>query len=110
MGKLVQAPGQLQRFHKLYRPILKSYETDRLLSISYPSSNNNEVGGLEWDYNDSSAISYLQQQLPQSLRDGDSAKITSNSRVTHHEALTNALASIVAPAARNQSVKGIFTL
>ena len=109
LDKLVKAPGQLQRFHELYRPILKFYESDGLLSMSHPSSSS-EGGGLEWDSNNLSAISHLQQQLPRSLRDVEAAKIASNSHYTHHEALAKALAAIVAPAARNQSFKGVFTL
>jgi len=109
LDKLVQAPGQLQRFQDLYRPILKSYETSGLLSVSH-SSSNNVGGGLEWDSNDSSTISYLRQQLPQSLREDNTATAASNNRVIGHDALAKALEAIVAPAARNQSLKGVFTL
>ena len=113
LDKLVQAPGQLQRFHNLYRPILKSYETSGLLSISHSSSNKNvSSGGLEWNPNDPSTTSYLRQQLPQSLREGDTVTTaTSDSnRTIGHDALAKALAAIVAPTARNQSFKGVFTL
>mmetsp|Transcript_18344 Transcript_18344/g.42289 ORF Transcript_18344/g.42289 Transcript_18344/m.42289 type:complete len:399 (-) Transcript_18344:537-1733(-) len=109
LDKLVQAPGQLQRFHDLYRPILKFYETNGLLSVSH-SPSSHEIGGLEWDPDDPSAISYLEQQLPRSLRKGDVTKTTSNSLVSDQDVLAKALAAIVAPAARNQSFKGIFTL
>ena len=71
INKLVQAPGQLTRFHDLYRPILKSYENSGLLSVSYSSSN--DGGGLEWNPKDASTISHLWQQLPKSLQDGRSA-------------------------------------
>lgn len=109
IDKLVQAPGQLQRFHDLYRPILKYYETNGLLSVSHPSPNN-EGSGIEWDCDDPSAISFLQQQLPRSLQEGGTAKTTSNNRIADHATLAKALATIVAPAARNQSFKGVFTL
>lgn len=89
LDKLVQAPGQLQRFHDLYRPILKSYETSGVLS-------RNE-NGIEWASKDPSTTRHLRDQLPPSLRED-------------HRALTTALAAIVAPAARNQSFKGVFTL
>ena len=89
LDKLVQAPGQLQRFHDLYRPILKSYETSGVLS-------RNE-NGIEWANTDPSTTTYLRDQLPPSLRE-------------EHRALATALAGIVAPAARNQSFKGVFTL
>lgn len=109
IDKLVQAPGQLQRFHDLYSPILKSYETSGLLSVSH-SSSRNVGGGVNWDSKDPSAISHLRQQLPQSLRDGDAATSTPSNRVGGHDAMAKALAAIVAPAARNQSFKGVFTL
>ena len=93
LNKLVQAPGQLQRFHGLYRPVLESYETAGVLSQSSES-------GIEWNAKDPSSISYLWEQLPPSLQ-----TIGNNS-----DALAKALAAIVAPAARNQSFKGVFTL
>ena len=92
LDKLVQAPGQLQRFHDLYRPILNKYETSGILSRS--------ESGIEWNSKDASALTHLRQQLPESLR---------NSNV-NSDALAKALAAIVAPAARNQSFKGVFTL
>jgi len=109
IDKLVQAPGQLQRFHDLYGPILKSYETSGLLSVSH-SSSRNVGGGIDWDSKDPSAMSHLRQQLPQSLRDGVAATSTPSNRVGGHDAMAKALAAIVAPAARNQSFKGVFTL
>ena len=108
LDKLVQAPGQLQRFHNLYRPILKSYETSGILSVasdSFSKSGDGSGGGLEWDAKNPSTISFLRQQLPQSLQEGDAKSSTLN-----HDALAKALAAIVAPAARNQSFKGVFTL
>jgi translocator assembly and maintenance protein 41 len=108
LDKLVQAPGQLQRFHDLYRPILKSYETCGLLSVS-PSLSNGS-GGIEWNPNDSSTISQLWQELPPSLREVGTTTVASHKGVINHDALAKALAAIVAPAARNQSFKGVFTL
>lgn len=99
LNKLVQAPGQLQRFHGLYRPILESYETAGILSRS---SLGNDRGGIEWNAKDLSAQSYLWDQLPPSLQ-----TVASNG---NSDALARALAAIVAPAARNQSLKGVFTL
>ena len=113
LNKLVQAPGQLQRFHDLYRPILKSYETSGLLSLSESSSSSGGVGGgggLELNSEDASAISNFWQQLPQSLQDAANATSNSNNHVMGNDALAKALAAIVAPAARNQSFKGVFTL
>ena len=109
LEKLVQAPGQVQRFNALYRPILDSYQAAGLMSIQ--SHNGNEDGLLEWDSKDPSTISYLCQQLPSSLRERFSSTNTSVAFTDYEvQFLTKALASIVAPAARNQSLKGIFTL
>jgi len=109
INKLVKAPGQLKRFHDLYRPILKSYENSGLLSVSYSSSN--DGGGLEWNPKDASTISHLWQQLPKSLQDGRSAIVANSYNTeTGYDYLAKALTAIVAPAARNQSFKGVFTL
>mmetsp|Transcript_24240 Transcript_24240/g.51153 ORF Transcript_24240/g.51153 Transcript_24240/m.51153 type:complete len:430 (-) Transcript_24240:804-2093(-) len=111
LDKLVQAPGQLQRFHVLYRPTLKSYETSGLISTSN-SSSAGDGNGIEWDPNDPSTISHLLHQLPRSLRECDRVitKSNNNHSVINHDVLAKALSAIVAPAARNQSFKGIFTL
>lgn len=93
LDKLVQAQGQLERFHDLYRPILKSYESSGLLS-------RNE-NGIEWDSKTPSTMTHLREQLPRSLQEEANA---------NSDALAKALAAIVAPAARNQSFKGVFTL
>ena len=113
IDKLVQGPGQIQRFNSLYQPILQdSFQKMGLISI-------NKDGGLEWDSNDPSTISYLQQQLPQSLqqRMNNHNKNKNNNlssqkvdRDVQVQVLATTLAGIVAPAARNQSFKGIFTL
>jgi translocator assembly and maintenance protein 41 len=111
IDKLVQGPGQIQRFNSLYQPILQdSFQKMGLISI-------NKDGGLEWDSNDPSTISYLQQQLPQSLRQRMNNHNKNNNlssqkvdRDVQVQVLATTLAGIVAPAARNQSFKGIFTL
>ena len=90
--KLVEAPGQLQRFHSLYRnDILKPLEKFGLLQANEKH--------LTWDPSDPSARKYLWEQLPQKLQGGKEADM-----------LAKGLAAIVAPAARYQSFKGIFTL
>mmetsp|Transcript_62622 Transcript_62622/g.70022 ORF Transcript_62622/g.70022 Transcript_62622/m.70022 type:complete len:253 (+) Transcript_62622:66-824(+) len=120
ISKLVQAPGQMKRFHSLYKPILSDLyqksgviSTSTSISTSMDNSGDSCIGGLEWDSNDSSTISYLQQQLPQSIqrRLGDSLSKNYNNRHDNVSVvLATMLAGIVSPAARNQSFKGIFTL
>lgn len=109
LDKLVQAPGQLQRFHELYRPTLKSFESIGLLSRTHSPSLGAGKGGIEWNPKDPSTVSHLLDQLPRSLRQGRSGTAKSNSGIDQ-DVLIKALSAIVAPAARNQSFKGIFTL
>mmetsp|Transcript_26449 Transcript_26449/g.58247 ORF Transcript_26449/g.58247 Transcript_26449/m.58247 type:complete len:375 (+) Transcript_26449:285-1409(+) len=109
LDRLVQAPGQMQRFHHLYRPVLRSYESSGLLSMSsHPTSPDDISDGVEWNSNDTSAISHLKQHLPRSLQESVTSR--SGLTLTDQNALAKSLAAIVAPAARNQSFKGIFTL
>jgi translocator assembly and maintenance protein 41 len=85
--KLVSAPGQLQRFHDLYQPSVNSLQEQGLLQVS-----SDDV--WSWD-SSASAREHLLQAVP--------------SRLWHHHDLRKALARTVAPAARYQSMKGIFT-
>lgn len=89
--KLVEAPGQLDRFQSLYDPILQPLEQRGLLSLSNSK--------LEWNANDLLARKALREKLPPSIQ-----------RTQSENDLAKLLASIVAPAARHQSLKGIFTL
>jgi translocator assembly and maintenance protein 41 len=89
--KLVEAPGQMERFQSLYKPILQPLEQSGILSRS--SSH------LEWNGNDLSARKSLEEKLPLSIQSQQNI-----------DNLAKLLASIVAPAARHQSFKGIFTL
>lgn len=91
ISKLVEAPGQLERFKSMYQPMLKRLETDGILSQTSST--------LEWNRQDVSTRKYLLDMLPPKLN-GDKGI----------DNLADILASIVAPAARNQSFKGIFTL
>jgi len=113
LDKLVRAPGQLQRFHGLYRPTLQSFERTGLLSTTTSSSttttttmHSSSAGGIEWNPRDPSTISHLLDELPDSLR----KRIGGGATLVDREVLVGALSAIVAPAARNQSFKGIFTL
>lgn len=137
--KLVQAPGQLERFHALYRGsddiivdndnessslsslrdsltsgknILKPLEQSGIISI--------RTDGLEWDPYDISARTQLVQRLPPVAKKPLLVPSTTTSRqgssnpVHNHlaqqqESLAKVLTSIVAPAARYQSFKGLLT-
>eukprot|EP00980_Cylindrotheca_fusiformis_P029936 scaffold24063_cov157-Cylindrotheca_fusiformis.AAC.1 len=91
ISKLVDAPGQLDRFQSLYKPILEPLERKGIISQA-PSH-------LEWNGNDLSARDSLREKLAASIRGKQNV-----------DDLSKLLASIVAPAARHQSFKGIFTL
>lgn len=129
--KLVQTPGQLERFHTLYRDgdsvtsmpsILKPLEQLGLLSIG--------TEGLEWDPYDVAVRTQWIQKLPPVVkkplllpstttsRHGNSnsnsnINITRNPLQNHliqqQQTLSKVLESIVAPAARYQSFKGLLT-
>ena len=92
ISKLVQAPGQMERFHALYQPILQPLEKAGILSAKGSS--------LEWSSRDSATREHLVGLLPSPVRSG---------ATRNHAEFANVLAAIVAPAARNQSLKGVFT-
>jgi mitochondrial translocator assembly and maintenance protein 41 len=133
VSKLVHGPGQLQRFQDLYRheySIFQPLEEMGLLTV-VPSQ------GIEWDSSSAATRQELWKNLPQRLqqlqyqrripsrggRGGESTTTTSSSSSSiinikdemvdndHSiQLLAQGLAAIVAPAARHQSFKGIFTL
>jgi translocator assembly and maintenance protein 41 len=114
ISKLVQAPGQLERFQSLYQPILEPLQQAGILSSSNSSSNSS--CRLEWNPNDAAARRHLTNQLPLSIRNTMAARQQHQPRhqpppnVNANKDLAKVLASVVAPAARHQSFKGIFTL
>ena len=91
ISKLVDAPGQLGRFQTLYEPELQPMEEMGLLSKS--------TSHLEWNASDQSARKALIKKLPPKVQSYKNA-----------DDLAKMLAAIVAPAARHQSFKGVFTL
>jgi mitochondrial translocator assembly and maintenance protein 41 len=124
--KLVETPGQLQRFHELYRgdngnadddskSVLKGWEEMGMISI--------QDDGLHWDNSDVAVRTRLIQSLPASVQKHVSqipstAATTITSTSKHYsfgvlqqqqKGLATTLKSIVAPAAKYQSFKGLFT-
>jgi translocator assembly and maintenance protein 41 len=133
LHKLVSAPGQLSRFQSMYQPILKTFDGRGVVSVSTnlsatnpnTTSDNNpprseDGGGLTWDPNDPSTLSFLQKQLPNSIQqqmvvvpspNSDRSDTTIADIIRqNHDILAKALVAIVGPAARHQSMKGTFTL
>jgi len=101
--KLVHSPGQINRFYDLYKNQFDDLQNMGLLSIA--SSDKNDLSKItpssfqvEFNHNDPSSRKALWERLPRRLRSKREASI-----------LGNAIASIVAPAARGQSVKGVLT-
>lgn len=82
---LVHSDGQLERFRRLYEPAMLTFEAKGLLSMHQRR--------LEWDVD-----GIRRHCLPNTLRN-----------VPPH-ALQSSLKSIVAPAARYQSIKGLWTV
>lgn len=85
--KLVNAPGQYDRFQKLYKPSIDLLQTQGIIHVS-------SSGFWSLDTSES-AKNHLSSKLPTRLRD--------------HPNLAAALTGIVAPAARYQSIKGLAT-
>lgn len=98
INKLVQSPGQLQRFERLYKNAAERLERDGLLHVDTD----------DWTFDASSltARKRLFSDLSPSLQPLYQANQPFNDSIT---LLRSALSSIVAPAARYQSVKGIAT-
>ena len=92
--RLVEGPGQLERFDKLYAEAATAFQEQGILSINSANSENQPLDPCRsWSWDTSPAgKKFLYDQLPFS---------TTN--------LESHLARIVAPSARYQSFKGIIT-
>jgi len=99
--KLVSSPGQMERFDKLYQEAADRLQQAGILSIN----KTNNV--WTWDASSATAKQHLWSSIPVSvqLKSGYSDDPSSASSTT----LQAALLSIVAPAARYQSLKGLAT-
>lgn len=99
INKLVNSPGQLQRFHNLYnQSTLQPLEQKGLITLDSSKKM------LTWNPNDPSAIDDLWRQLPRRMQ----VNVPSN-KDDAFLYLQQALHKIVAPAARYQSFKGLWT-
>ena len=108
--KLVEGPGQLERFQRLYTKAASRLQEEGILSVD------EEQQTWTWD---AQATEPLWRRLPETLqyyytyyynfqeRKGPSAADKRNMSLT---ALQEAMPRIVAPAARYQSLKGLATV
>lgn len=99
--RLVQGPGQFQRFQDLYADAAHSLQQAGILSCEQgpQSSKDGDCGATKWTWDTSpTATEFLYQYLPKKLQNATTSK-----------ALQCQLAGIIAPAARYQSFKGIVT-
>ena len=101
--KLVQSPGQLQRFTQYYLNALADLQTKGILSVAKATSDTS--ANIEWDDTSFTAHATLWKSLPVSLQ----SLYNRNDPHTSARALQIALPAIVAPAARYQSIKGLAT-
>jgi len=137
VNKLVHSPGQLGRFHQLYsKPALEPLVECGLLSLSSSTEDDaisSTTGSsilastISWNLRDAAAIRHLWEQLPQRFQHLSHFKhhilnITNhsynNNNTTKNKSMLNRAAQselqtelhhIVAPAARYQSFKGLWT-
>jgi translocator assembly and maintenance protein 41 len=106
ISKLVESPGQLQRFRDLYAASADNLCQAGLLSIDSQNQT------WTWDASSPAARARLWRALPPNLRqlgDNDNSNEDPNEAPSACFALAAALPAIVAPAARYQSFKGLFT-
>jgi translocator assembly and maintenance protein 41 len=106
ISNLVHSPGQLDRFQSLYRPAAVQLQRQGILSVD-----SNHHHQWTWDANNPLAHAQLWQSLPVAIR--SQCRYDSKSGATAAAAaaslLPRVLAATVAPAARYQSIKGLWT-
>lgn len=107
LTKLVTAPGQLQRFCRMYRPILEQMEANGDLLLTDSGWDDRTSFGIQWDPTNSESSTRFQTTLPASIQACLSPAFDAQQVAT---ALSSALSATVAPAARRQSFKGVGTL
>jgi len=98
VSKLVQSPGQMQRWINLYKQPIETLSTKGLVSIDWNCDNPK----IDWDVRDHSTQVELSKYLPSTLATRQESCLTG-------KVLASVLASIVSPAAKYQSMKGIIS-
>jgi mitochondrial translocator assembly and maintenance protein 41 len=111
ISKLVNSPGQMQRFAQLYRNALVDLEQKGVLSMTAATTSARMQ--ISWDSTNPSAHKLLWERLPRPLQQTLLFQHGNDDNKYHHLAasrtLASALSAIVAPAARYQSMKGLAT-
>lgn len=102
IDKLVQTPGMLERWDEKYSDSLGNLQGLGLLSVI----NNNQSTYLEVSLSDTAVRKHLAQSLPPRLRNHSDLIVGSDDGGL---ILRQELAKIVSPAAKSQSMKGLFT-
>jgi mitochondrial translocator assembly and maintenance protein 41 len=111
ISKLVNSPGQMQRFAQLYRNALVDLEQKGVLSMTAATTSARMQ--ISWDSTNPSVHKLLWERLPRPLQQTLLFQHGNDDNKYHHLAasrtLASALSAIVAPAARYQSMKGLAT-
>jgi len=110
--KLVETPGMLDLWEAMYADTLNKLQQLGLLSMTTTRGSNNAEMRIEYDPNDIETRKQLMNYLPPRLQfhsdqiiGSDGASCIQQGSLT----LRRELAKIVAPAARSQGLKGMFT-
>lgn len=120
VANLVFGSGQLQRFDALYKEAADALQREGILTVSSSTnSSNNYHATWSWDATNPLAHTRLWQSLPYSVRSSCCLTATNNADTNSitigadaaeaARRLPAVLASIVAPAARYQTIKGVWT-
>lgn len=110
VAKLVETPGMLDLWERMYADTLNNLQEIGLLSmIKNSDSSSSSENEVEFDLCDVEVRKHLMDHLPPRLRKYSDTIVGSSGISNGSIALRNELAKIVAPAARNQGLKGIFT-
>jgi translocator assembly and maintenance protein 41 len=108
VSKLVKTSGMLDLWEAKYADIFSSLQKLGLLSLIGDSAERT----IEFNPHDTATRSQLMKELPAKLRTHSEQIIGVDGQNCLHKGsviLRNEIAKIVAPAARNQGIKGVFT-
>jgi mitochondrial translocator assembly and maintenance protein 41 len=109
LNKLVLAPGQIERFQAMYKPVLENFEREGIISCNFVEIDDDGFGenGIYMNGHKHGHLTDIQNYLPTSIKNQLSPSLYTDEIVA---GLSAALTATVAPAARHQSFKGITTL